>query len=253
MAAMNGQNGPGQGQNKETRRGARAQKRTARGEAAAQKKARRYADFEAQCTALLAEGRTVRDRTFSIRRANGLGLLCGLAAAAAVLIGAWFLPRHHFAVTGSVIADLLLFFAAVFVSVPVHEGLHALGWAAAGGTFRGLSFGMAGGTPYCACVRPMGRGRYLLGSLAPAAVLGAGLSAAGLCLMHVPLAGLGAVNFALAGADLLVAARALFCRADLLLDHPERCGFYAFSAPAADVPCKAEEEGLPEKAGLPDQ
>ena len=56
------------------------------------------------------------------------------------------------------------------------------------------------------------------------------LSAAGLCLRTVPLFVLGAFNIACAGGDILVSARAA-ASPGLLLDHPERCGFYQFCRP----------------------
>ena len=192
-----------------------------------EERARKFAAFEEKCAALQAAGYAMRDKTVSIGRANWLGLLSALPFAAAGLVAAFLIP-HNYALVGFFWADLALFFAALFVSIPVHEGLHALFWAAANGTFRGLSFGIAQATPYCACETVMSRGKYLLGSLAPFLLLGGGLSAAGLCLSNVTLAAVGAYNVMCAGGDLLVAYRALFCRAEKLLDHPVRCGFYAF-------------------------
>ena len=54
-------------------------------------------------------------------------------------------------------------------------------------------------------------------------MLGKGIAAASL-----PLTLYGAFNLLNAGADVLVSLRALAARG-LLLDHPSRCGFYAFS------------------------
>ena len=193
--------------------------------------AARRAVFAGQCRALAAAGYAAADKTVSFGKANGLGALCALPFVAAVAAALFFLPRPVFAAFGVFWADVLLYLAAAVLSVPAHEGLHALARAAANGSFGGITFGVAHGTPYCACARPTGRFRYAAGALAPFAVLGLGLSVAGLCLGHVPLALLGAFNLYCAGADVLVAARALFSRAALVLDHPVLCGFYAFVRP----------------------
>ena len=137
------------------------------------------------------------------------------------------MPDKIFLMTGNIFADAALFILLLFASIPAHEGLHALGWAAVRGTFRGLRFGMAEGAPYCACEEPLPRGKYLFGALLPLLLLGLGLSAAGLCLRTMPLFTLGAFNIACAGGDILVSARAL-ASPGVLLDHPERCGFYRF-------------------------
>lgn len=202
--------------------------RRARAEKRAKKNAERKAAFEEQCAALRAAGYAVRDKTVSVGRANWLGILSALPFAAAVLAALWFVPDKRYVLTGSFSADLFLFAAALFVSIPVHEGLHALFWAAANGSFRDISFGVTGVTPYCACGRPMGRIKYLAGTLAPFVFLGVLPSVTGLCLSFVPGAVLGIFNIIAAGGDILVAFRAAFSRAQVLCDHPDRCGFYAF-------------------------
>ena len=156
--------------------------------ARAEKRAARAAAFEKTCAALKEAGYAMRDRTISVRRANWLGFLCGLPFAAVFFGSMWFLPYRQYALTGVFLADVPLFFVLLAVSIPVHECLHALFWAAANRSFAGISFGISNATPYCAC----------------------GI----LC----------------AGGDILVAGRAIFSRASLLCDHPERCGFYAFYA-----------------------
>ena len=187
----------------------------------------RLSRFEATCEALRGRGYESADKTLSPRKAGTLGVLAAAPVALAVFIGGLFLPDKVFLMTGNIFADAALFIVLLFASIPAHEGLHALGWAAARGTFRGLRFGMAEGAPYCACAEPLPRGRYLFGTLLPFVLLGVGLSIAGLCLRMVPLFTLGAFNIACAGGDILVSARALVSPG-LLLDHPERCGFYRF-------------------------
>lgn len=202
------------------RKAAREERRRKAGE-------ERLSRFEAACAALRGQGYESADKTLPPRRAGALGILAAAPFALAVFVGGLFLPDKVFLMTGNIFADAALFILLLFASIPAHEGLHALGWAAVRGTFRGLRFGMAEGAPYCACEEPLPRGRYLFGALLPLLLLGLGLSIAGLCLRTVPLFTLGAFNIACAGGDILVSARAL-ASPGLLLDHPERCGFYRF-------------------------
>lgn len=187
----------------------------------------RLARFEASCKALNGQGYVCRDCTLPPRRAGMFGILAAAPFALAVFIGGLFLPGKIFLMTGNFFADAALFVLLLFVSIPAHEGLHAVGWAAVRGTFRGIRFGMAEGAPYCACEEPLPRGRYLFGALLPLLLLGLGLSIAGLCLRTVPLFVLGAFNIACAGGDIIVSVRAVLSPG-ILLDHPERCGFYRF-------------------------
>lgn len=202
-------------------------RKAAREERRARERAERLSRFESECEALRAQGYALRDRTLPPRRAGALGILAAAPFALAVFVGGLFLPDKLFLLTGNLFADAALFVVLLFASIPAHEGLHALGWAAVCGTFRGIRFGMAEGSPYCACGRPLPRGRYLFGALLPLVLLGLGLSTAGLCLRAVPLFTLGAFNILCAGGDILVAARAA-ASPGLLLDHPEQCGFYQF-------------------------
>lgn len=210
----------------------RREKKRAREEA-------RFARFEAYRAELIAQGFAEKDCTVSILRANLLGLACALPFLAAAIVGAVLLPDKVLMCTGSLFSELFLLAAVFLVSLPAHEGLHALGWAAVRGSFRGIRFGVLGRSlsPYCAVEAPFTRGRYLVGSLAPFAVLGVGLCAAGLGTGLVPLVVYGAYNIACAGGDLLVALKVLCSRAERVLDHPVRCGFYAY--------CRAENARVP--------
>ena len=217
---MNGEEGGGK----------RAAKKAARESARALKHAEKIAAFEKNCAALREEGYEQLDRTVSIARANWLGFLCGVPLAAALFAAMWLLPHRSYSLTGVFWADLPLFFALLAVSIPVHECLHALFWAAANRSFAGISFGISNATPYCACGRPMRRGGYILGTLAPFALLGVLPCVLALCFCNMFAAAVGACGILCAGGDILVAGRAIFSRARLLCDHPERCGFYAFYA-----------------------
>ena len=75
----------------------------------------------------------------------------------------------------------------------------------------------------------MQRGKYLVGALFPWLLLGIVPAALSVPLKNICLLIFALVNVVFAGADTAVALRATTCRANLLLDHYERAGFYAFS------------------------
>ena len=216
------------------------EKRRAKEEAREAARKERAENFARQSEQLCAQGFAACDKTLSVRSAQRLGFLCSVPFAAAAIVGFVFVPNKVFLLTGNFFADIALFFFLVAASIPVHEGLHALGWAAANGSFRGLRFGVAEGSPYCACTRPMRRWKYLAGLLAPFVLLGAGLSAAGLGARSLLLLAGGVFNIVCAGGDLLVAFRAFGSRG-LLLDHPERCGFVLFCEPTEKGADEAEK------------
>lgn len=188
----------------------------------------RLTAFEGRCAALRAQGRTQADCTFGALAANVFGMLAALPFAGAA-VAAYFLCAPAFRALFSVFAwDFFALAGMLLVSLPVHEGLHGLFWAAANRSFRGIRFGVMREflTPYCACEAPMHSAAYVCGTLAPFVFLGLGLSAAGIAAGYWALLCAGVFNIFCAGADILVSARAL--GGGVLLDHPERCGFYRF-------------------------
>ncbi len=186
--------------------------------------------FEEQCAQLAARGFAAKDCTVGLRAANIYGILTALPFVGAG-IAAFVLAPSSMRNMLSFSADFLLLAVLLILSVPVHECLHALAWAAARGSAAGIRFGFNARflTPYCACAYPMRRAQYFAGILAPFAVLGAGFCIAASLTGYWALCVLGAFNILSAGADLLVSFRLAFARGKYFLDHAERCGFYAFS------------------------
>ncbi len=193
-----------------------------------EREARALRRFLRYAALLRAAGREQKDCTVPPRRAGVCGVLASLPfAAAAVLLYCFFSPRLLF-LTGSLVWEPLVAAAALIAVVPLHEGVHALAWAAVHGTFSGIRLRVCG-APQCFCARASGRAAYAFAALAPFAVCGAALSAAGIATGCLAALAAGAFGCIAAGADLLTAFRALGAgRGALLLDHPARCGFYAF-------------------------
>lgn len=182
--------------------------------------------FENTCESLQAQGYTARDRTLS--GAGGSAMLATVLPVSALFVALYAILARSVA---SVWQGWVMLAAGIVCSVPVHELLHALGWAAVNRSLRcvRLGFDRRTCTPYCACSAPMQRGKYLVGVLFPWLLLGIVPAALSVALKNICLLIFALVNVVFAGADTAVALRATTCRANLLLDHYERAGFYAFS------------------------
>ena len=127
----------------------------------------------------------------------------------------------------------LLFTLSLLLSVPVHEGLHGLGWVrGCKNGWKSIRFGVMWSslTPYCNCREEMSVGQYYTGLLMPVTVLGMLPSIAGIVTGSPGLMGFGLLNILLAGGDLSIALviRKYIGKTALLLDHPSECGCLAF-------------------------
>lgn len=192
--------------------------------------AERMRKFGESVETLKSQGYAAADRTIGIKAANVFGVLTALPfAAAAILLFAVFAPAAR-NICPQLFEDIFLLAGLGFVSIPVHEALHGLFWGIANGSFRGIRFGVMREfwTPYCACEIPMTRGKYIIGTAAPFVFLGIGFSAAGILTGMWLLTGLGVYNIVCAGADILICCKVLFSREEIVLDHPQRCGFFGF-------------------------
>ena len=179
-------------------------------------------DFRDMSGALRASG--YREKLVTVKPARAMlgGLLCALPFAA--VFGAVYrlllTDRAHLSA---------MFIGIVIVSALVHELLHGLGWALAGGRGWGaVRFNFSALMPSCACTAPLGRGQYIAGVLAPFVLLGGG----SVVFMFVYPGTVSVltmlVNFLLAGADLLIAFSAMRERGALIADHPTQAGYAAF-------------------------
>lgn len=116
----------------------------------------------------------------------------------------------------------------IVLSVPLHEGLHGIGWRIFGKAGRGqIAFRLQGIMPMCSCraaLRPSG---YLAGVMMPFLVLG-GASLIFLLVYPGTISLLTAVvNFYMAGADIAIAFFVVKSGAELVEDAEEEAGFVA--------------------------
>lgn len=187
-------------------------------------------DFKDMSGALKASGYSEKLVTVKPARAILGGLLCALPFAA--VFGAMYrlllTDRAHLSDAAG-IGFYAMFIGIVIVSALVHELLHGLGWALAGGRGWGaVRFNFSALMPSCACTAALGRWQYIAGVLAPFVLLGGG----SVVFMFVYPGTVSVltmlVNFLLSGADLLIAFSAMRERGALIADHPTQAGYAAF-------------------------
>ena len=174
----------------------------------------------------------LEDRSVSITRGNLLALPVVAAA-----FGAAF--GLHIAVWGSrslapIAPPSIWVLLAVLLSIPGHEGLHAVGLLLAGASRTAIRIGIDWKTmtPSAYSTAPVSARSYRLALALPAFLLGVVPSAVGIGINSGGLTFFGAANIALAGGDVVIMGllRDLAGSA-LVLDHPNRMGCVVVRAP----------------------
>ncbi|MDO4541896.1 MAG: DUF3267 domain-containing protein [Bacillota bacterium] len=192
----------------------------------------RWENYQSQRQKLLVAGYREEKNTITVQRANAMALVTAAPFALALLVIyfiAWQELKLHITIGG-----LTLFLAAIFLSIPVHEGIHGLTWLCfCQGRFSSIGFGIMWDTftPYCHCREPLNFWGYILGGLMPFLVLGLGVGILGIILKSGGLLWLGIFNILCAGGDTTICLFLRKYRRCLILDHPKECGFVAFIPP----------------------
>ncbi|MEO2238038.1 DUF3267 domain-containing protein [Dorea sp. YH-dor226] len=192
-------------------------------------------NYERQKQQYLEAGYEERQETISIVRAN---VMAFVTAGPFVVLGLilWFCIRPlskegNFVLGNQAVCFLVLFLVCIFV----HELLHGVGWVFwTQNKWKSIYLGMMWEylTPYCHCKEPLGPGQYLVGGLAPFAVLGIGMYLAALVSSSILLLSLSLFNILAAGGDTTIACMLFrylkYDKCCYILDHPTDCGFVAF-------------------------
>ncbi len=183
---------------------------------------------------LKADGYEAEDATVSILKANLLSLVTALPFAALFIV--LFLVQCSPQI---IVAEMthsgriFWLLGLVLLSIPVHEGLHGLGWMfSCERGWKSIQFGVMWSqlTPYCHCREALSIKRYAAGLLLPFFVLGVlpCIFADFVCSPFWLL--FGAFNLLLAGGDTTIACILLKYsgRSVKILDHPTKCGAVVF-------------------------
>jgi hypothetical protein len=116
----------------------------------------------------------------------------------------------------------------LFLGVPLHEFVHAVGWSVFGRIpIREVKFGVMWKalTPYAHLRNPIRAFAYKAGAISPSLVMGFFPYILGLVIGHAWLVNFGLLFILAAGGDLLVVWTLRDVRSDaLVLDHPTRVG-----------------------------
>lgn len=185
--------------------------------------------FEAVKTQMAKQGYACTERTISVLRANVMAFVT--AGPAAVLMNILYVVVWGEMSISWTAIGYLIWFALFLLTIPIHEGLHGLGWHwFTEDGWGSIHFGMMWKylTPYCHCAQPLKMRYYLVGVLLPFAVLGLGLSLIGIATHHAPTLQLGALGMLAAGGDTTIAWMLRKHRGCLIYDHPSECGFIVF-------------------------
>jgi Protein of unknown function (DUF3267). len=190
----------------------------------------REALFDSTRKHLEEEGYTAQECTISVLKANLMALVT--AAPLALLCGVLFFYLYPNQTSDFFLSDLFIFIGGWIASMALHELLHGLGWSLfCQKGWKSIYLGVMWSklTPYCGCLEALPFGPYLLGGLMPLIVLGIGAFAVAAFTGSLLWFALSALNMVAAGGDLTIALLLLRHRNARIVDHPTKCGFWAFS------------------------
>jgi hypothetical protein len=143
-----------------------------------------------------------------IRTAQRHAVLLGTVGALAVLashVVLWGIPSPRKALEESL--DWWMPFLIPLIAlaaIPLHEGLHYVGFRLAGATREQIHFGVDPQVgPYCGCTAPLRLRRYIVAIILPVLVLGVLPWVLGMITGRLALTAFGAIQVLLAGGDFL--------------------------------------------------
>lgn len=123
-------------------------------------------------------------------------------------------------------------FGAFVLGIVVHELIHGIVWARfAPNGFRSIKFGILWKmlTPYCHCKEPLKVSQYIMGTIAPAIIVGILPSIIAIIIGNSSLLIFGIYFTMAAGGDfLIIYAIRKENREDLIQDHPSEAGCYIY-------------------------
>ncbi len=169
------------------------------------------------------------DKTMSFRAANLWGSALAIAVFVLFLIPQWLIWGqtlnqflNRFEMTWFIV---ILFFAALIISISTHELLHGIGYNLGGANWSQIKFGVHGITPYAHCTVPLDVSDYRLAVALPGLMLGLMPAVYGLLIGSFPILIYGVFMTSAASGDALI----LWLLRDAppeakVLDHPSKIG-----------------------------
>lgn len=192
---------------------------------------RRLERFEETAENLRQQGYVRHDLTVSIVKANVFSVFL-LIPLAFIGYGGYYLVHHTIEFGGM---NPLVFFVLMLVLIVVHELIHGISWSFfAPHGFKDIEFGimMQYLTPYCTCLAPLKKSRYVFGSAMPLIILGILPMIAGIVLRNPAVLLMGIIMADGAAGDIMVIARVLGYKSSaediVYMDHPTEAGGVIF-------------------------
>lgn len=187
------------------------------------------ANYQIRRQELLAEGYREVLVTTTVFKANIYALL--LAAPIVALYILVFMLRWQgapeLAVDRSFVPTVIL----LFISVPVHEVLHGIGWwpfCKNGWQSIFISMMKSSLTPFCHCLETLSAGAYAVGTALPCLVLSGGSFILSLIFPNIQILMFAIMSAILAGGDLWILVMLPRHRRGKIIDHPTEIGFASF-------------------------
>lgn len=185
---------------------------------------------------LETQGYHAEDATISVLKANVMAFVTALPFGVLFVVLFLVLRREEAmfdALTAIFHGGNFWFIPALLLSIPIHEGLHGLGWVLfCKEKGKSIQFGVMWEslTPYCHCREALTVGQYYLGLLLPFTVLGVVICVISIVIGNAVLLILGIYNILLAGGDTTIGCIiAKYLGKDVkILDHPDQCGAVAY-------------------------
>ena len=194
---------------------------------------KRLAAYQEKCEEMKEKGFSEHRITASVLSANITGVL--LAAVPCIILGIlFFLCNRDLEFSETGFLSYIIFVILYVVTIVIHELLHGLFWSfSTKNGFADIEFGFMKEylTPYCTCRAPLGKKQYILGLLAPFAILGVLISVIGIFTGSMFVLGIGLINIIGAGGDLLIFVKLLADRGGkdaVYLDLPTEIGLARF-------------------------
>lgn len=194
---------------------------------------RRLQSFEALAETLTGQGYRRVELTVGIVKANLFAVLLLIP----LMVGGvgLFLWRNRQLDGDFGLMEMILFLAALFVLIVVHELIHGLSWAIyAEHYWKDIEFGFMKQylTPYCTCKVPLTKGQYIFGALMPLVLLGLLPMAAGILMGSMPVLWIGIIMADAAAGDILIVWKLLRYKTAaehvVYMDHPTQAGGILF-------------------------
>ena len=202
---------------------------------------RRAENFKVKEAAILEKGYKRKDLTISIAQANFVGVLLTLPFIVPIAL-AYYFRNNGFGIRTLLNENITLYFiyiAVIMVSfVPlavIHELIHGTCWSfGAENGRKDIEYGFIKEklTPYCTCLSPLSKPRYIFGSLMPMTLLGIVPGLISIFVGNIAVMVIALMQIMGGAGDILITSMLLRYKTQgkdvILMDHPTAVGLVAF-------------------------